>query len=68
MGNTMQFLLNQAMNNPQMKSNPIAKHAMELFQNGDTENLRLMAENLCRENHTTPEEVKEKLLRGFNFR
>ncbi len=64
----MQFLLNQAMNNPQMKNNPLAKRAMQLLQSGDTENLRLMAENLCKENNTTPEKVKENLLRGINFR
>lgn len=68
MGNMMHFFLNQAMNNPQIQNNPLANHAMQLFQSGDTENLRLMAENLCRENHTTPEEVKSRLMGKFNFR
>ena len=44
--NPMQMILNQMMNSPQIKSNPMAQNAMRMYQSGDTKGLQEMAENL----------------------
>lgn len=66
--NPMQMILNQMMNSPQIKSNPMAQNAMKMYQSGDTKGLREMAENLCRENGTNPEEVKNRIMNQFGFK
>lgn len=66
--NPMQMILNQMMNSPQIKSNPMVQNAMRMYQSGDTKGLQEMAENLCRENGTNPEEVKNRIMSQFGFK
>lgn len=66
--NPMQMILNQMMNSPQIKSNPMSQNAMRMYQSGDTKGLQEMAENLCRENGTNPEEVKNRIMSQFGFK
>lgn len=66
MRNPQQFL-QQAMNNSQLMSNPMAKNAIEMYQNGDKAGINQMAANLCREKGTTPEEVINKLKSQFGM-
>ena len=66
--NPMQMILNQMMNSPQIKSNPMAQNSMRMYQSGDTKGLQEMAENLCRENGTNPEEVKNRIMSQFGFK
>ena len=66
--NPMQMILNQMMNSPQIKSNQMAQNAMRMYQSGDTKGLQEMAENLCRENGTNPEEVKNRIMGQFGFK
>ena len=47
--NPMQVILNQMVNSPQVQNNPMAKNAMQMYQNGDSNGLKSMAENLCKE-------------------
>lgn len=54
--NPQQFL-QQAMNNNQIMSNPMAKNAIEMMQNGDSKGLEEMARNLCKEKNIQPEEA-----------
>ena len=44
-----QFLLNMFLQNPQIKNNPIAQNAIRMYQNGDTNGLNEMANNIARE-------------------
>ena len=56
-----QAFIQQMMNNSQIMQNPLAKNAMEMYQKGDTKGLQAMAENLCKERGTTPQQVQEMI-------
>ena len=62
-----QAFLNQMQNNSQLMQNPMIRNAMEMYQRGDTKGLQNMAENLCRERGTTPQEVQEALKKQFGL-
>lgn len=64
--NPMQAILNQIINSSQVQNNPMAKNAMQMYQNGDTNGLKSMAENLCKERGITVDEAKQKVMRMFN--
>lgn len=64
--NPQQFLQNIASNN-QIMSNPIAKNALDMYQKGDFEGVKSMAENLCREKGTTIDDVKNDLMSQFRI-
>ena len=66
MNNPHQFLQNM-MGNSQIMNNPMAKNAMEMYQKGDTDGLKQMAENLCREKGMDPKEVLNKLKSNFGL-
>lgn len=56
-----QQLIQQLSNNSQIMENPMAKNAMQMLQNGDTQGLQKMAENLAKERGTTIDEVRKCL-------
>lgn len=64
--NPMQMILNQMINSPQVQNNPMAKNAMQMYQNGDSNGLKSMAENLCKERGITVDEAKQKVMSMFN--
>lgn len=64
--NPMQMMLKQMMNDPRVRNNPMATNAMEMYQNGDTQGLKNMAENLCRERGITTEQAKQMVMKMFN--
>ena len=66
MRNPQEFM-KQAMNNSNIMSNPIAKNALEMYQKGDTKGLQAMAENLCKERRTTPQQVQEMIKKQFGM-
>lgn len=66
--NPMQMLLNRMMNDPRIKQNPMASNAMDMLRKGDTQGLKTMAENLCKENGTTPDEMKQKFMQQFGMK
>ena len=66
MRNPQEFM-KQAMNNSDIMSNPIAKNALEMYQNGDTQGLQAMAENLAKERGTTPQQVQEIIKKQFGM-
>ena len=45
-----------------MMKDPRAQKAAQMYQNHDTSGLKEMAENMCREYGTTPEQVKNQLM------
>lgn len=63
--NAIQAILNQMINSPQVQNNPMAKNAMQMYQNGDTNGLKSMAENLCKERGITIDEAKQKIMSVF---
>ncbi len=64
--NPMQVILNQMVNSSQVQNNPMAKNAMQMYQNGDINGLKSMAENLCKERGITVDEAKQKVMSMFN--
>ena len=61
MRNPQEFI-QQMMNNSQIMQNPMAKNAMEMYKNGDTQGLQAMAENLAKERGTTVNDMKSRLI------
>lgn len=59
--------MQKMMNDSQMMRNPMAKNAMEMYQKGDTKGLQAMAENLCKERGTTPQQVQEMIKKQFGM-
>lgn len=64
--NPMQAILNQIINSSQVQNNPMAKNAMQMYQNGDSNGLKSMAENLCKERGITVDEAKKNVMNMFN--
>ena len=60
-----QAFIQQMMNNSQVMRNPIAKNAMEMYQNGDMQGLQAMAENLAKERGTTVDDMKSQIMAQF---
>lgn len=63
--NPMQMMLNQMMNDPRVKNNPMASNAMKMYQNGDTQGLKNMAENLCNERGISLEQATQMVMNVF---
>lgn len=68
MMNPMEVMLQRMMNSPQVQNNPLARNAMEMYKNGNSKGLQEMAENLCRENGTSIEEMKKSIMQRFSLR
>ena len=66
MKNPHEFI-QQMMNNSQIMQNPIMQNAMQMYQKGDTQGLQAMAENLCKERGTTPQQVQEMIKKQFGM-
>lgn len=59
-------LMRQIMGNNQIMSNPMAKNAIDMYQSGDIDGMKQMAENLAKEKGTTIDEVKNNIMSMFN--
>lgn len=64
--NHMNIIKNKIMNDPQIKNNPMAQNAMQMIQSGNTQGLKSMAENMCKERGITVEQAKEEVMKLFN--
>ena len=62
-----QALLQQMINNNKIMQNPIAKNAIQMYQQGNVQELNQIANNLCKENNTTIDEMKNKIKSQFKF-
>ena len=62
-----QAFIQQMMNNSQIMQNPIIQNAIQMYQNGDTQGLQAMAENVCKERGTTPQQVQEMIKKQFGM-
>lgn len=67
-GGNPQQILKQMMGNSQLSNNPMAKNAMNMFQNGDMNGLQKMAENLAKERGTTVDDVKSSIMQQFGMK
>ena len=62
-----QAFIQQMMNNSQIMQNPIMQNAVQMYQKRDTQGLQAMAENLCKERGTTPQQVQEMIKKQFGM-
>ena len=67
MKNPQEFI-QQMMNNSQIMQNPIIRNAMQMYQNGDTQGLQTMAENLAKERGTTVDDMKSQIMAQFGMK
>jgi hypothetical protein len=62
-----QVFMQQIMNNNQVNQNPMARNALEMFQNGDSKGLEELARNLCTEKGVKPEDVFNQIKSQFGM-
>lgn len=62
-----QAFMQQMMNNSQIMQNPMARNALEMYKNGDSQGLQSMAENLCKERGTTPQQIQDMIKNQFGM-
>lgn len=62
-----QRILQNIMANNQFMQNPMAKNAMEMYQQGNISGLQEMAENICKEKGTTPQQVQQMIMRRMGM-
>lgn len=62
-----QGFIQNVMQNNQVMSNPMAKNAMQMIQNGDNKGLEKMARNLCKERGVSADEAIQHLRKQFNM-
>lgn len=62
-----QVFMQQIMNNNQVNQNPMARNALEMFQNGDSKGLEELARNLCTEKGVNPEDVFNQIKSQFGM-
>lgn len=56
-----QAFMQQAMNNSNIMSNPIAKNALEMYQKGDKQGLNQLADNLCKEKGINRQDLENQI-------
>lgn len=67
-GGNPKSVIKQLMGNNQIANNPMAANAMEMFQSGNIDGLRSLAENLAKEKGTTVDDVRSGLMQQFGMK
>ena len=62
-----QAFVQQAMNNSQFMQNPIAKNALEMYQNGDKDGINQLADNLCKEKGINRQDFEKQIMSQFGM-
>lgn len=67
-GMNPQAMIKKLMGNNKITQNPMAMNAMEMFQNGNIDGLKSLAENLAKEKGTTIDDVKNGIMQQFGMK
>lgn len=67
-GGNPQNMIKQLMGNNQIANNPMAANAMEMFQNGNIDGLKSLAENLAKEKGVSVDDVRSGLMQQFGMK
>lgn len=67
-GGNPQNMLKQLMGNSQIANNPMATNAMEMFQSGNIDGLKSLAENLAKEKGMTVDDVRNGIMQQFGMK
>lgn len=52
-------------NNPQVRSNPVLSNAIGMYQRGDSEGLKSLCENVCKERGVDLNQLASNLINQF---
>ena len=66
-GGNPQSMIQKMMGNSQISQNPMAMNAMEMFQSGNIDGLKSLAENLAKEKGTTVDDVRNGIMQQFGM-
>lgn len=67
-GGNPQAMIKNMMGNSQIANNPMATNAMEMFQSGNIDGLKSLAENLAKEKGTTVDDVRNGIMQQFGMK
>lgn len=67
-GGNPQSMIKNMMGNSQIAQNPMAMNAMEMFQSGNIDGVKSLAENLAKEKGTTVEDVRNGIMQQFGMK
>lgn len=67
-GGNPQAILQKMMGNSQIAKNPMAMNAMEMFQSGNIDGLKSLAQNLAKEKGQNIEDVKNSIMQQFDMK
>lgn len=62
-----QFALNMLMRNPNVANNPNTQYMASLIQNGNSEQGKQVAENICRTYGVTPDQALQRAKQFFHL-
>lgn len=62
-----QQLMQQMTGNSQIMQNPMMQNAIQMYHSGNTDGLKKMAENVCREKGINPEEALRQIKSQFGM-
>ena len=63
-----QIFVQQMMNNPQIRNNPIAMNAIDMMQRGDRQGTEQLARNLLKEKGMDPDEFYRNIQSQFGIK
>lgn len=67
-GMNPQAMIKKLMGNNKITQNPMAMNAMEMFQSGNIDGLKSLAENLAKEKGTTVDDVRNNIMQQFGMK
>lgn len=67
-GMNPQSMIQKMMGNSQIAQNPMAMNAMEMFQSGNIDGLKSLAENLAKEKGVSIDDVRNGLMQQFGMK
>lgn len=67
-GGNPQAMIKQLMGNNQIANNPMATNAMEMFQSGNIDGLKSLAENLAKEKGVSVNDIKNGIMQQFGIK
>lgn len=67
-GGNPQSMIQKMMGNSQIAQNPMAMNAMEMFQSGNIDGLKSLAENLAKEKGQNIDDIKNGIMQQFGMK
>ena len=59
------WFLNQILNAPMIQNNPIMSNAVKMYRNGDSQGLKNLCENVCKERGIDINQISNQIMGQF---